>query len=43
MGPDREQMRYIGTLHWPSKRVIDSVKLSGGGSTSALLRNLPGL
>lgn len=41
MGPTREQARYIGAIHMPSRKMLDSVKLSGGGSTSSMLKNLP--
>jgi hypothetical protein len=41
MGPDRNGARYIGTLHASSRRVLDAVKLPGGGSTSSMLRALP--
>ena len=42
MGPERAQARYIGAIHVPSRKMLDSVKLSGGGSTSSMLKNLPG-
>ena len=41
MGPEREQARYIGAIHIPSRKMLDSVKLSGGGSTASMLKNLP--
>jgi hypothetical protein len=41
MGVGREGGRYIGTIHIPSRRMLDSVKLPGGGSTASMLRNLP--
>lgn len=41
MGGGREGARYAGTIHLPTKKLLDSVPLSGGRSTSALLRNLP--
>lgn len=41
MGPSREQARYIGAIHVPSRKMLDSVKLSGGGSTASMLKNLP--
>ncbi len=41
MGGDRTGMRYIGTIHGPSRRVLDSAVLVGGGDTSSMMRNLP--
>jgi hypothetical protein len=41
MGPDRDGSRYIGTVHASSRRVLDAVKLPGGGSTGSMLRALP--
>ena len=41
MGTAREGGRYIGTVHVPSRRTLDSVKLSGGGTTASMLKNLP--
>jgi hypothetical protein len=41
MGGERETARYIGTLHDPSRKVLDSAQLRGGGNASSLLRNLP--
>ena len=41
MGGARTGMRYIGTIHDPSRRVLDSAALAGGGDTSSLMRNLP--
>ncbi len=41
MGSNRNEVRYIGTLHSSSRRVLDSVKLPGGGSTSSMLRTIP--
>jgi hypothetical protein len=41
MGTSRESRRYIGTIHVPSRKLLDSVKLSGGGTTASMLRNLP--
>ena len=41
MGGARAGMRYIGTVHEPSRRVLDSAALAGGGDTSSLMRNLP--
>ncbi len=41
MGGTRTGMRYIGTIHDPSRRVLDSAALAGGGDTSSMMRNLP--
>lgn len=41
MGSTRNDARYIGAIHMPSRRILDSVKLPGGGSTAAMLKNLP--
>ena len=41
MGAGREGGRYIGTIHIPSRKILDSVKLPRGGSTASMLRNLP--
>jgi hypothetical protein len=41
VGGTRADMRYIGTLHDPSRKVLDAARLSRGGNTSSLLRNLP--
>jgi hypothetical protein len=41
MGSTRNDARYIGAIHLPSRRILDSVKLPGGGSTAAMLKNLP--
>jgi hypothetical protein len=41
MGGTRADLRYIGTLHDPSRKVLDAARLSRGGDTSSLLRNLP--
>ncbi len=41
MGGARSGMRYIGTIHHPSRRVLDSAALAGGGDTSSMMRNLP--
>jgi hypothetical protein len=41
MGGTRADMRYIGTLHDPSRKVLDAARLSRGGDTSSLLHNLP--
>lgn len=41
MGGSRAEMRYLGTLHEPSRRVLDSARLGRGGDTSSMLRNLP--
>lgn len=43
MGPSRGDMKYIGTLHAEVDRILDSARLSGGGDTRSMLRNLPGL
>ncbi len=41
MGGTRADMRYIGTIHDPSRRVLDSALLAGGGDTASMMRNLP--
>jgi hypothetical protein len=41
MGGTRADVRYIGTLHDPSRKVLDAARLSRGGDTSSLLHNLP--
>jgi hypothetical protein len=41
MGAERPGARYIGTLHAASRATLDAVPLPGGGSTAAMLRNLP--
>lgn len=41
MGGTRADMRYIGTLHDPSRRVLDAAVLAGGGDTASMMRNLP--
>ena len=41
LGSSRGNARYIGTVHTPSRRLLDSVRLSGGGSTASMIRNLP--
>ena len=41
MGAGRKETRYIGALHVPSRKTLDTVKLSGGGTTAPMLRNLP--
>lgn len=41
MGGTRSEVRYAGTLHDPSRKVLDSARLSGGGDTSSLMKNLP--
>jgi hypothetical protein len=41
MGGSRADMRYIGTIHDPSRRVLDSATQVGGGDTAPLMRNLP--
>lgn len=43
MGPSRGDMRYIGTIHGRADRILDSARLSGGGDTESMLRNLPAL
>ena len=40
MGGTRADVRYIGTLHDPSRKVLDAASLSRGGDTSSLLHNL---
>ncbi len=41
MGAGRDDSRYIGTLHSRSRKTLDSVKLSGGGTTGSMLHNMP--
>ncbi len=41
MGGTRADVRYIGTLHHPSRKVLDAANLSRGGNTDSLLHNLP--
>lgn len=41
MGASRAESHYIGVLHEPSRQVLDSIKLPDGGSTAAMLKNLP--
>lgn len=41
MGGSRADMRYLGTVHDPSRSVLDSARLARGGDTSSMLRNLP--
>ena len=41
MGASRDEARYIGALHLPSRKILDTVRLSGGGTTASMLKNLP--
>ena len=41
MGGSRADMRYLGTLHNPSRRVIRLGRLARGGDTAPMMRNLP--
>ena len=41
MGGSRAEMRYLGTIHDQSRRVLDSARLARGGDTSSMMRNLP--
>jgi len=41
MGAHRSEVRYIGAIHAASRAPLDSVPLPGGGTTTAMLRNLP--
>ena len=41
MGASRDDARYIGALHLPSRKILDTVRLSDGGTTAAMLKNLP--
>ena len=41
MGSTRGDMRYLGTLHDPSRQVLDSAQFSRGGDTGSMMRNLP--
>jgi len=41
MGGARNDVRYIGALHQPSRKILDAAQVGRGGDTSSLLRNLP--
>ena len=41
MGGERGNQRYIGALHDPARKVLDSARLAGGGDASAMMKNLP--
>ena len=41
MGGSRADTRYIGTVHDPTRKILDSARLGGGGDTSSMMRNLP--
>ncbi len=41
MGGSRADMRYLGTVHEPSRQILDSARLVRGGDTSSMMRNLP--
>ena len=41
MGGSRADTRYIGTVHDPSRKLLDSARLDRGGDTSSMMRNLP--
>ena len=41
MGGTRADMRYLGTMHEPSRQILDSARLARGGDTSSMMRNLP--
>ncbi len=41
MGGSRSDMRYLGTLHGPTRQVLDSAELRSGGDTGPMMRNLP--
>lgn len=41
MGGTRAEMRYLGTMHEPSRQILDSAQLARGGDTSSMMRNLP--
>ena len=41
MGGTRAGMRYLGTVHEPSRQILDSARLARGGDTSSMMRNLP--
>ena len=41
MGASRDEARYIGALHLPSRKILDTVRLSDGGTTASMLKNLP--
>ena len=40
-GNTRRDMHYLGTLHFPTRQVLDSAPLSQGGDTGSMMRNLP--
>lgn len=41
MGGERGAQRYIGALHDPERKILDSARLAGGGDASAMMKNLP--
>ena len=41
MGGTRAGMRYLGTVHEPTRQILDSARLARGGDTSSMMRNLP--
>ena len=41
MGSTRGDMRYLGTLHDPTRQVLDSAEFARGGDTGSMMRNLP--
>jgi hypothetical protein len=41
MGGSRADARYVGTVHDPARKVLDSARLSGGGDSYSLMKNLP--
>lgn len=41
MGASRAESHYIGALHEPTRQILDATKLPSGGSTAAMLKNLP--
>ncbi len=41
MGGTRADTRYIGTVHDPTRKILDSARLGGGGDTSSMMKNLP--
>lgn len=41
MGGSRSEMRYLGTVHDPTRRVLDSARMARGGDTSSMMRHLP--
>ena len=41
MGGTRADMRYLGTVHDRSRRILDSARLARGGDTAPMIRNLP--